>query len=184
MAAYLVKYPQEDINLRHLKAQLAEKTVLDPFDRSNIRGHITASAMVVNPHTMQYLMIKHPVYQKWIQAGGHVDPDGLSIMQTAMREVLEETGFTTRLLTGYGEISSLIDIDTHFVGKNDKKNEDYHYHHDFMFLVGVDFSVPRLDCELDESSIKWMGQLQISKLEDFSTRRIARVIGKLTDFNV
>lgn len=38
-------------------------------------------------------LIRHPVFDKWIQPGGHVEPNE-NPAETALREVAEETGFT------------------------------------------------------------------------------------------
>lgn len=38
-------------------------------------------------------LIRHPVFDKWMQPGGHVEPDE-NPAETALREVAEETGLT------------------------------------------------------------------------------------------
>ena len=50
------------------------------------------------------LVIHRPKYKDWSLPKGKLDP-GESFEQAAVREVMEETGFTTELLEPLGEIS-------------------------------------------------------------------------------
>ena len=50
------------------------------------------------------LVIHRPKYKDWSLRKGKLDP-GESFEQAAVREVMEETGFTTELLEPLGEIS-------------------------------------------------------------------------------
>lgn len=58
-----------------------------------------------------------------------------SLLKAAMREVQEETGLKNiaPLLDSEGT-PILLDIDTHFIPRNLKKQEEEHYHHDFRYL--------------------------------------------------
>ena len=56
-----------------------------------------ASAFVINPLDKKILLVKHKKYNKWVQPGGHIEPDELP-EEAAIREVYEETGIKIKLL--------------------------------------------------------------------------------------
>jgi 8-oxo-dGTP pyrophosphatase MutT (NUDIX family) len=53
--------------------------------------HLTASALVLDPHTERVLLIHHRLTGYWQCPGGHVDPDEAP-HAAALREAYEETG--------------------------------------------------------------------------------------------
>ena len=59
--------------------------------RSNETAHFTASAWVVNHDRSKVLLIHHNIYNAWTWTGGHADGED-NLLQTALREVREETG--------------------------------------------------------------------------------------------
>lgn len=63
----------------------------DHLLRSNLVGHLTSSAIVVNEAMNKVLFCYHNIYKSWSWVGGHVDgnPDFLSV---AIEEAKEETG--------------------------------------------------------------------------------------------
>jgi 8-oxo-dGTP pyrophosphatase MutT (NUDIX family) len=62
--------------------------------------HATASAFVMHRDEAGWRtgLVRHPIFDRWIMPGGHVDPDE-DAPQAALREVAEETGLdAVRLL--------------------------------------------------------------------------------------
>ena len=59
--------------------------------------HFTASAIVFDDHD-RVLLVHHKKVGRWLYPGGHIDPDE-DPAQAAQREVLEETGIRTRVVT-------------------------------------------------------------------------------------
>ena len=59
--------------------------------------HLTASAIVLDDHD-RVLLVHHKKVGRWLYPGGHIDPDE-DPAQAAQREVLEETGIRTRVVT-------------------------------------------------------------------------------------
>lgn len=55
-------------------------------------GHLTASALVTDPHMTRVLLTLHPRVGRWIQLGGHCEPEDVSIQAAALREAREESG--------------------------------------------------------------------------------------------
>jgi 8-oxo-dGTP pyrophosphatase MutT (NUDIX family) len=65
----------------------------DPWLRSNPL-HVTASAVIVHPHSGRVLLRWHQRQQAWLQVGGHGDPGESDPLAIALREAREETGLT------------------------------------------------------------------------------------------
>ncbi|MGP4006335.1 NUDIX hydrolase [Streptomyces sp. 4N124] len=55
-------------------------------------GHITASAMVIDPSREQVLLTLHKKMRMWLQMGGHCEPQDTSLQAAALREATEESG--------------------------------------------------------------------------------------------
>lgn len=55
-------------------------------------GHLTSSALIVDPAAEQVLLTLHPTVGRWLQTGGHCEPDDASLLAAAEREAREEGG--------------------------------------------------------------------------------------------
>lgn len=55
-------------------------------------GHITASALVVDPAGERVLLTLHRKIRKWLQMGGHCEPEDATLADAALREATEESG--------------------------------------------------------------------------------------------
>jgi 8-oxo-dGTP pyrophosphatase MutT (NUDIX family) len=60
--------------------------------RECVPGHITASALVIDDSGGQVLLTLHPRLGRWVQLGGHCEPDDGDIVAAALREATEESG--------------------------------------------------------------------------------------------
>jgi 8-oxo-dGTP pyrophosphatase MutT (NUDIX family) len=98
----------------------------DALHRSCHEGHLTASALVVDPSTEQVLVLFHTKLQKWLQPGGHVDGDS-DLAAGALREATEETG-----IAGLQVLVPPVDLDIHEVRP---PAEHPHLHLDVRFAV-------------------------------------------------
>ncbi len=70
------------------------------------RGIEIVGGAVIQNDQGQILLVKSPKWQnKWLLPGGHIDP-GESIMNSQVRETLEETGLTVKPITifAWGEL--------------------------------------------------------------------------------
>lgn len=63
----------------------------DATERGCVPGHLTASALVVDPGREAVLLTLHPRVGSWLQLGGHCEDDA-SIAAAALREATEESG--------------------------------------------------------------------------------------------
>lgn len=102
-----------------------------PFSATSFDlGHITASAFVVHPAEHAVGLILHSKIGRWLQPGGHVEPDDVGIVEAALREVREEVGVRP------ASTPWLCDVDIHtFPARRDVPT---HLHHDVRVAFRAD----------------------------------------------
>jgi coenzyme F420-0:L-glutamate ligase len=64
----------------------------DAMWRSCVAGHLTGSALVIDPSREAVLLTLHPRAQMWLQVGGHCEPGDHTLLDAAAREAREESG--------------------------------------------------------------------------------------------
>ena len=64
----------------------------DAMTRGNRLGHLTGSALVVDPSREAVLLTLHPLVGRWLQLGGHVEASDATLVDAAHRESVEEGG--------------------------------------------------------------------------------------------
>lgn len=106
-------------------------TYPDAMTRSNRIGHLTGSALVVDPDREAVLLTLHPLVGRWLQLGGHVETTDATLVEAARRESVEEGGIA--------EIDidpTPLRLDRHQVRCRDGRGgEDLLHHLDVQFLV-------------------------------------------------
>ncbi|MFG2398334.1 NUDIX hydrolase [Streptomyces lydicus] len=60
-------------------------------------GHLTASALVIDPAAGRVLLTLHRKLEMWLQMGGHCEPEDASLADAALREAREESGIARGL---------------------------------------------------------------------------------------
>ncbi|MBM7437490.1 NUDIX hydrolase [Streptomyces sp. HB132] len=55
-------------------------------------GHLTASALVIDPGRGRVLLTLHRKLRMWLQMGGHCEPEDTGLAVAALREAKEESG--------------------------------------------------------------------------------------------
>ena len=171
---YLAVYPQEAAALARLQAQL--EAPQDCFVRSNMVGHITSSAAILNPSGDKLLLIHHRFLDKWIPPGGHYEAPG-TLWDSALREVEEETGLTGLTMHDWcRDLDLPMDIDTLATPANPAKGEGPHLHHDFRFLA-----VAEREAELTPQLAEVLGArwTPLAELVEANDRRLGVLMRKL-----
>jgi 8-oxo-dGTP pyrophosphatase MutT (NUDIX family) len=97
----------------------------DALERTCTEGHLTGSAMVVDPASGRFLLMLHAKLGRWFQPGGHADGDG-NLPSVAWREATEETG-----MAGLRVAVPALDLDIHEVAPP----HGPHLHLDVRYLV-------------------------------------------------
>jgi len=119
----------------------------DPCSRRNYHpGHLTASAVVLDVPLRKILLVRHCTLRRWVQPGGHVEPQDGSLAEAAIRELNEETG-----IIAHANQMKLFDLDIHSVSA--KSDEPAHVHFDVRFLFIT--REHRTKCETAEAEVRW-----------------------------
>jgi 8-oxo-dGTP pyrophosphatase MutT (NUDIX family) len=162
-------YRPSDARERGYQARMLELLALpDPTSRHQlVPGHLTASAFVLSPERDAVLLILHKKLQLWLQPGGHIEPNDVSLLAAARREVAEEVGLALpNSVTG-----AVFDLDIHRIPA--RKDEPSHEHFDVRFC----FQAPTLAFEINDEVVdaRWANLSQIDQLtSDESVLRVAR----------
>ena len=138
----------------------------DCFERSQLAGHVTGSAWLVNATGTHVLLTHHRKLNRWLQLGGHADGH-TDVLDVALREACEESGIKEIQVLD----SKLFDIDIHEIPA--RKNEPTHFHYDARFALQVSGS-DSFTVSDESHALKW---IKISELaqhtDDVSMLRMA-----------
>lgn len=153
-------------------AEPHRRTILDFVDahddalhRSCRTGHLTGSALVVDPAGERVVVLHHRKLGRWLQPGGHCDGDA-NLAAVALREAAEETG-----IAGLRVLPVAVDLDVHEVAPPDDRP---HLHLDVRYLVQAPPGAePRGNHESND--IRWATPDGLSGLDlDEGTWRMVR----------
>ncbi len=181
---YLKYYPNE----LNLQQKLKEFLLLSPSesitDWNNFDGHIVVGGFVYALKEQKFLLLHHKDLNMYLYPGGHIDKDDKTTLDTAKREIYEETGLTDLkqiLVTDNPLIP--FDIDTHFIEYNHRLNLPEHYHYDFRYL----FTINKItDVKIDESessTYKWVEVEELSKNTNYQ-KIILKIENLLNNKNI
>lgn len=136
----------------------------DFFTKANLPGQVTASAVPFRRDSREILFIWHEKLQRWLQPGGHVEPEDHSLQAAALRELLEETALREEHVLNF-EVPELIDLDIHEIPENGPYPA--HLHHDFRFMYEID---PAAGIPVKH---RWFSIAELKEWEDDSIGRYA-----------
>ncbi|WP_207957886.1 NUDIX hydrolase [Streptomyces sp. YIM 98790] len=130
-------------------------------------GHLTASALVIDPARERVLLTLHGKLRMWLQMGGHCERPDTMLASVALREATEESGIAgLRLLSG-GPVA----LDRH------RTPCAWHLDVQYAALAPAD-AVERISEESLE--LRWFGYREAGEIADGSVRRlIARTRARL-----
>lgn len=165
--------PADDLETLHRERMLALLAMpTDVFSRDHfVPGHFTASTFVLSPDLQSILLIFHGKLHRWLQPGGHVDPEDRDIEAAARREVQEEVGLAD--LCKVRRWPQIFDVDVHEIPQ--LRGEPAHAHFDVRFV----FAAPSLDfvAGSDAAGAQWVPLNGVAQLE--SDASVLRAVAKL-----
>lgn len=136
----------------------------EPFSRSTAQGHVTGSAVGIDASGESFYLIWHVKLARWLQPGGHCEPDQDSdVAATALRELLEET--ETEADDWALVDPRPFDLDIHTIPA--RGEEPAHDHYDIRFLF-------RARPGLVPPEGKWMPLSEVAALPEPSLARLAK----------
>ena len=114
----------------------------------------------------------------YLYPGGHCEKSHNSILVTAKKEVIEETGITNFEAIYISKNKNVpIDIDVHKIPYNARVNMPKHYHFDFRYLFFVD---KEYEINVDQKEIgnyKWGDEKQLK-----SDKNYGKILEKLKKY--
>lgn len=106
-------------------------------------AHVTASCFVFSADLQATLLCFHRKGRFWVQTGGHIEPEDVSVPAAALREAREESG-----LVGLALVPGLLDLDRHELSAGFGACRT-HWDVGFAALARTD-ELPRVSAESEE----------------------------------
>lgn len=170
-AAFLPSGEDEIADAARIRALIAASE--NPWSRS-LPLHLTASALIVHPHSQRVLLRWHQRQQAWLQVGGHGDPGERDALAIALREAAEETGLVD--LTPWPDASIRQVV---IVPVPAARDEPAHEHADIRFVLATS-DPDAIRPEQPDAPLRWLTVPQASELtSEANLRELLARVGRL-----
>lgn len=144
-----------DAYLEHLRVHP------DGVWRTCTAGHLTASALIVDPRRGRVLLTLHGRIGRWLQTGGHCEPGDATLAGVALREATEESGITGLTMLPGGPVG----LDRHLT--------PCAWHLDVQYAVLAPQGAVETRSE-ESLDVRWFPFEAVDEVADASVRRLAR----------
>lgn len=123
-------------------------------------GHLTASALVVDPAGGRVLLTLHRKLRMWLQTGGHCEPGDATLAGAALREATEESGIGGLELLPGGPV------------RLDRHHTPCAWHLDVQYAAVAPAGVTEAISE-ESLDLRWFGWDEVPDAADASVVRLA-----------
>ncbi|MFD7814272.1 NUDIX hydrolase [Streptomyces sp. NPDC059785] len=133
----------------------------DGLWKSCTAGHLTASALVIDPERGRVLLTLHRKLRMWLQMGGHCEPGDATLAAAALREATEESGIADLTLLPGGPVR----LDRHAIPS------PCNWHLDVQYAV---LAVPGAVQTISDESLdlRWFPYDEVADVADESVVRL------------
>lgn len=173
---YLSIFPEEEKRQEEILRYLSNKDNEKKWnDWNNFDGHFVAGGFIYAKKEKKLLMIYHKDLKMFLHPGGHVDINEFDLLETAKREVFEETGISG--LESFDVSRNKLvpfDIDTHVIEYNKRLDLPKHNHFEFRYLFILDNIV---EVNIDTNEVLEYVWIDLEELEKDS--KYSKCISKL-----
>lgn len=176
---YLQIFPEEKERQLKLLEFLNKTKDREIIGWNNFEGHIVASGFIYAKKENKFLVLYHKELKRYLSPGGHADSIDKNILESARREIKEETGLNNfeQLKISSNELIP-IDIDTHKIPFNKIRNLPEHYHFDFRYIFIID-EIKNIKIDTNESdNYQWIDIARLKKDSSYGivTRKIECIL--------
>lgn len=130
--------------------------------------HFCASAFVINPINKKILLVKHHIFDKWVQPGGHIE-ENETPEEAAIREVYEETGLKISLI---GERFPREDDMIRPLGIQCNRKENGDKHFDIIYVGTPNNLDAPLKISDESKDIGWFTRKELENMKVFPDVKI------------
>jgi 8-oxo-dGTP pyrophosphatase MutT (NUDIX family) len=147
------------------------------FERACAEGHITASCWIVDTLAIgasqrsRVLLTWHKRLNRWLQMGGHLEPEDTTLLNAALREAREESGLENVLPVS----TAIFDLDVHPIPEH--KAEPAHDHYDIRFLLEAN-PAAKLTVSSESRDVEWVPLSGVAALN--ADASMLRMLAKTT----
>lgn len=167
LAQYLKQFIEEENDLQKLSEFLISNSDEMICNWNNKNGHITAGVFVYAEKEKKFLMVYHKDLKMYLYPGGHCTEKDKNPLETAKRELLEETGLKNYKIVSFSAEFIPIDINIHEIPSNLIHNMPSHYHFDFRYLFKVK-QIENIILDINElSKYQWLTLDELKTTCDF-----------------
>ena len=153
---------QESLRKLYLKHLAAHDSAMW---RSCSPEHLTASALVLDPDAGKVLLTLHAKLGRWLQLGGHCEPEDTTLAGAALREATEESG-----LPGLRLLPDPVQLSRHPLTCEGRPS----YHLDVQYVALADHGAAQPVISEESHDLAWFDADALPADVDDSVRALVR----------